>query len=109
MNQALTALYELQQVDSALAAAHRKYQALDPGRAEQAAAESARVLYDRLTREHHDTATDLKDSELELQAVETKKKNFEIKLYGGQVQAPKELQAMEAEIEALGRQRARLD
>src|SRR5436309_1932396 len=109
MNQALADLYELQQVDSALDLAKRQFQALDPGRAEQAATETARTLHERMTREHHNTAGDLKDSELELQAVEKKKKDFETKLYSGKVQSPKELQAIQEEIEALGRQRGRLD
>jgi uncharacterized protein len=109
MNQALNALYDLQQVDSALAAATKQYQALDPGTAEQAAAESTRALAERQTREHHETARDLQDSELELKTVEAKKKEFEGKLYGGKVTNFKELESIQQEIEALGRQRGRLD
>ena len=109
MNKALNALYALQQVDSALAAAHRQYQALDPGRAEQAAADSARALYERTAREQSETTRDLHDSELELRTVEAKKKEFETKLYSGKVQAFKELESIQQEIEALGRQRGRLD
>ena len=56
MKEALIALYELQRVDSALAAATRKYQALEQGRAEQAAAESAKALHERMVRAHHETA-----------------------------------------------------
>lgn len=109
MNKALTALYALQQVDSALALAQRKYRALDPGRAEQTAAESARQAYEHLSQTHHETVRDLRDAELELKTVESKKKEFEAKLYGGKVQAFKELEAIQQEIEALGRQRGRLD
>src|SRR5947207_1768280 len=109
MNPNLSALYALQQVDSALALATRQYQALDPGRAEQSAAESALALHDRLLRSLHETEGNLKDSELEQLAVEKKKKDFETKLYSGKVQAPKELASMQEEIEALGRQRGRLD
>jgi len=109
MNKALTALYALQQIDSALALAQRKYQALDPGRAEQAAAESARQTYAHLSHTYHETVRDLHDAELELKSVEAKKKDFETKLYSGKVQAFKELEAMQQEIEALGRQRSRLD
>src|SRR5690349_3133074 len=109
MNENLLALYALQEVDSALMLATRQYQALDPGRAEQAAAETAQVLHDRLLKALHETEGNLKDSELEQLAVEKKKKDFETKLYGGMVQNPKELSAMQDEIEALGRQRGRLD
>src|SRR5260221_14415867 len=101
MNEPLKAIYKLQGVDSALALANRRHKALDPGRAEQAAAESARALHDRTAAELHETQRDLHDSELELKSVETKKKDFETKLYGGKVTNFKELQSMEEEIAAL--------
>lgn len=109
MNKALTALYALQQVDSALALAQRNYRALDPGRTEQAAAESARETHAHLSQASQETVRDLRDAELELKTVEGKKKDFEAKLYSGKVQAFKELEALQQEIEALGRQRGRLD
>jgi predicted nucleic acid-binding Zn-ribbon protein len=109
MNENLLALDALQEVDSALMLATRQYQALDPGRAEQAAAETARTLHDRLLKALHETEGNLKDSELEQLAVERKKKDFESKLYSGKVQNPKELSSMQEEIEALGRQRGKLD
>lgn len=109
MNQALTDLYALQQVDTALAVAARKYQALDPGRAEQAAAAAASKAFEEVAHSFHATSGSLKDSELELQGVEKKAKDFESKLYSGKVQNPKELQSIQEEIEALGRQRGRLD
>src|SRR5258708_5024868 len=109
MNEALTALYALQQIDSALALATRKHLALDPGRAELAAAEAALKSYDEITHAFHSSSGSLKDTELELQGVEKKAKDFENKLYSGKVQNPKELQSMQEEIEALGRQRGRLD
>src|SRR5258708_10270722 len=109
MNEALTALYALQQVDTALAAATKKLQALDPGRSEQAAAESARASYEDITHKFPWSRGRLKDAELELQGVEKKSTDFETKLYSGKVQNPKELQAIQEEIGALGRQRGRLD
>ena len=108
MNEALTALYALQQVDSALAAATKKLMALDSGKAEQAAAESSRANYEAVTHKYHSSSGSLKDAELELQGEEKKSKDFETKLYGGKVQNPKELQAIQEEIEALGRQRGRI-
>ena len=109
MNQALADLFQLQLVDSALDLATRQYRALDPGRAEQAAAETARTLSERMTRTRGETAGDLKDAELELQAVEKKKKDYETKLYSGKVTGAKELIDIQHEIEALGRQRGLLD
>src|SRR5205085_10062575 len=109
MNQALADLYALQQIDSALARATKKLQALDQGRAEQTARDAAKASYDEISQAAHDTHGSLKDSELELQSVEKKRKDHESKRYGGMVPNPKELTAMQDEIEALGRQRAKLD
>ncbi|MGC8668410.1 MAG: zinc ribbon domain-containing protein [Chthonomonadales bacterium] len=109
MKDALLALYALQEVDTALSVAKQKLNALDRGDAERAAAESARTLYDQVNRTLHDLSADLTDAELELQSVEQKKKQYEDKLYGGRVTNPKELASMQEEIEALGRQRGRLD
>jgi len=109
MKDALLALYALQEVDTALAVARRKLDGLDRGDAERAAAESARTLFERISRTLHDTSRDLTDAELELQSVEQKKKQYEDRLYGGRVTNPKELTSMQEEIEALGRQRGRLE
>ena len=109
MNQALADLYELQRVDSALDLAKRQYDALDPGRAEKAAEETARELAERLLRTRDETTGDLKDAELELQAIEKKRKDYETKLYSGKVTSPKELMDIQHEVEALGRQRGLLD
>ena len=108
MNEALNALYELQRVDSALAVATRKYQALDPGREEKAAAESSRVLHERMVRAHHETARDLQDAELELKSIESKKIDYEYKLKSGKG-SWKELEQFQQEVDALGRHRAMLD
>lgn len=109
MNQSLADLYELQKVDSALDLARRKFQALDQGQAEKAALDSAREIAERTSRTREETAGDLKDAELEQQAVEKKKKDYETKLYSGKVTSPKELMDIQHEIEALGRQRGMLD
>ncbi|HSV72378.1 MAG TPA: hypothetical protein VLH79_01305 [Chthonomonadales bacterium] len=109
MNQALRDLYELQQTDSAIAAAQRRLDQLDPGSRERAAAVDARERHDRVDAEHRAHHAELRDAELRLQAVEEKRKNCELKLYGGQVRAFKELEAMQMEIEALSHQRAALD
>src|SRR5207244_3162687 len=48
-------------------------------------------------------------AELELKTVEEKKATVQKKLYEGRIVIPKELTAMEHEIEMFGRQRGRLD
>lgn len=109
MNQALRDLYSLQQIDTALAAAQRQLDQLDPGSRERAAAVEARERHAQLDAAYHARHAELRDAELELRAVEEKRKQYERKLYGGQVHAFKELEAMQMEIEALSHQRGSLD
>lgn len=109
MNTALRDLWALQQVDVALADAQRRYRGLDAGLAEQAAFEQATALHADRSHAFHACSGDLQDADLELKSVEAKKKEFEGKLYGGRVTAFKELETMQHEIEALTRQRERLE
>lgn len=108
MREALKALFELQRIDSALALANRKFQALDSGRADEAAVESARAIYDRMTRAHQETARDLQDAELELKSIEAKKVDYDYKLKSGKGNW-KELEQFQQEVDALGRHRSLLD
>ncbi|HZP82374.1 MAG TPA: C4-type zinc ribbon domain-containing protein, partial [Chthonomonadaceae bacterium] len=105
----LLTLYHLQQLDSALMALKKQYNALDPGRAEQRAADAAIKAHQEAEAALHATSAALHDSELEQKSVEAKTADFEKKLYSGTIHVPKELQAMQEEIEMLKRQRGRLD
>lgn len=109
MNPVLTALDALQQVDSAMARVEKEYRSLDDGSAEKAAYERLRETYESEAAALQAIERDLRDAELELAAVEQKKRDHEQKLYSGSVRNPKELDAMQHEIEALGRNRSRLD
>jgi predicted nucleic acid-binding Zn-ribbon protein len=109
MNPTLEILFSIQEIDSRIALLNRAYNAMDKGTAETAALETAQALYSRLKNETKSTHTDLQDSELELKRIEQKKKDFEQKLYGGRITVPKEMTAMEQEIESLGRMREKLD
>lgn len=109
MKEKLADLYALQQLDSALDALKRQYAALDPGRAEEAAYQAAKTAHDEAEAKLHATSGSLQDAELEQKTVESKRAEYEKKLYGGTVRVPKELQAMQEEIDMLGRQRSRLD
>jgi predicted nucleic acid-binding Zn-ribbon protein len=109
MKAQLLQLYELQQLDSALAALQKQYNALDSGRAEQAAAQTAQAAHKEAEDTLNATSAALHDTELEQKGVEAKTAEFEKKLYGGSVRVPKELQAMQEEVEMLKRQRGRLD
>lgn len=109
MNQSLVALYHLQEVDTAILQTDRMLRRLDTGANEKALADELRASRDAAAERLHRLERDLHDSELEQRSVEAKRKEYETKLYSGKVSNPKELDAMQHEIEALGRYRGTLD
>jgi uncharacterized protein len=109
MKEKLVALYRLQVLDSTLDELKRQFSVLDAGSAEKQAFQAAETAAAEAQSDLNRTAANLKDAELEQQQVETKRKQYEDKLYSGKVTNPKELQAMQAEVEMLGRQKSTLD
>ncbi len=109
MKEQLADLYALQKIDSGMDALKRKFAALDKGASEKAAYDAANAAFKELDHALHGTSGMLKDTELEQKAVEEKRAAEEKKLYGGTVRNPKELTAMQEEVEMLARQRSRLD
>lgn len=105
----LTALYAVQQIDTLTQRAKRSQANLDNGTAAGAAADAANAAAQAKKSELHTLAGDLKDNELKLSTVETKRKSYQQKLYQGSVTNAKELANIEKEIEALGRQQSDLD
>lgn len=109
MHPALETLYALQQEDSALMRLKRQSAALDDGASLQSAAEQADRNLQALIADEHRLHADLKDAELQLKTVEEKISHFEKKLYSGSVVNPKELTALEKDIESLKRFRSDMD
>lgn len=109
MNEALRALDALQEVDSALLKLARKLRSLDDGGSEKQRALEIQEAHAAAAKELTEARAALRDAELELKSVEAKKKDHADKLYSGKVTNPKELDAMQHEIEALGRRRTALD
>lgn len=105
----LEALYRLQEIDNEISELRREYARLDRGDAERKAYEEAKASFNALQEAVKKLETELRDAELELKGVESKRAKEEARLKSGVVRSPRELQALEAEVEALGRQRARLD
>ncbi len=105
----LTALYAVQQIDILIQRAKRTQVNLDNGTAAAEAAEAANAAAQGKKTDLHKLAGDLKDNELKLSTVETKRKTYQQKLYQGSVTNAKELANIEKEIEALGRQQSDLD
>lgn len=109
MNEHLHALFAVQEVDSSLAECARKLRALDNGAAEKERAAKLAEAHQALEIELRDARTALRDVELELEALEAKRKEHSERLYSGRIRNPKELDALQHEVEALGRRRAVLD
>ena len=109
MKEKLLALYELQQLDSALDAIKRQYAALDRGQAEKAEYDTLKAAHNEALAALHAIEAEVNDATLERQGAETKRKQTETKLYSGSVSNPKELQAMTDEVDSLTRRRERLD
>lgn len=109
VQETLTELYAVQEKDSRILRAKKTQAGLDNGAAAAAAADDA-ILHSKQKRTAlHTLAGELKDSELKLETVETKRKSYRQKLYQGTVTNARELANIEKEIEALGRQQGDLD
>ena len=109
VSETLAALYAVQQIDTLIQRGKRTQSNLDNGTAATAAADAANAAALGKKTELHQVAGDLKDNELKLATVETKRKSYQQKLYQGSVTNAKELANIEKEIEALGRQQSDLD
>ena len=109
LSETLTALYAVQQIDTRIQRAKRSQSTLDNGAEAEKESETARSIAAQKRAELHQVSGNLKDSELKLETIETKRKNYQQKLYQGSMTNAKELANYEKEIEALGRQIADLD
>jgi predicted nucleic acid-binding Zn-ribbon protein len=105
----LQSLLELQRIDRQIQRAKRAQAALDTGETAEAAVIVARDLYTAKNDAFHKASGDLKDTELQLAALETKLKTYQQRLYQGGITNARELANIEKEIGALGRQRSDLD
>jgi predicted nucleic acid-binding Zn-ribbon protein len=105
----ITELLALQSVDNEISRLQMEQDELDKGdRVERALA----VRQARLTnaeRRLQGLEIEQRNAELELKSLEEKKHTESRKLYEGRITAPRELQALQAEVDALERQRQRLD
>src|SRR5437660_7702940 len=95
----------LQELDSEIERLRKELARLDAGAEVRRQYEALRVHSEKLEAQLRASRAELADAELDLKGVEQKKKDFEKRLYAGTVTNPKELTAIEREIEMLGRHR----
>lgn len=109
MKEQLNLLLNLQMIDSDIDRLKQNYASLDPGRAESQVYAAAKSAHEQAKSALTKTRTDVADAELEQKSLQAKHEDVEKKLYSGKVTAPKEMMAMQEEIEMFKRQRERLD
>ena len=102
-------LYHLQTLDSRTAALEAELASLDDGSTLQAQLEEAGGAESAAQADLHEKQSRSRIMELELQSTIGKVKKIETDLYSGRVGNPKELQAMDADIQMLTRQRGRTE
>ncbi|MCE5239096.1 hypothetical protein LLH23_11440 [bacterium] len=109
MQEQMTQLYELQQVDSAIAQ-HRTWIAgLDDGGKSGRNLAAAQQELEKLQQRLNALEAENRKKELELKSAEQERKDKMGKAYGGTVADAKELGALERKIEELNRRRDRLE
>lgn len=102
-------LYRLQRLDSRFAQLEGALAALDDGSARSTQVDRLRADEQAARTDLHTKQAHLRALELELQSTAAKAHKVEHDLYGGRITNPKELTAMQEDLEVLGRQRQRLE
>ncbi|MEZ4733554.1 MAG: C4-type zinc ribbon domain-containing protein [Caldilineaceae bacterium] len=102
-------LYELQKIDTTSQKVRRRLGQLKSLLTESEDVKKARVHAASLQQEHQEWHSKQKTAELETQSLTERIAESENLLMSGQVRNPKELEALQASIEALQRQRSALE
>lgn len=109
MKEQLLALYELQSLDLGIAQARAKLAAMSGAKELKLKLAAGRSQLETAEKTLHALETELKDSELQLKTLEEKRVGYEKRLYNGAIVNPKELSAIEKEIQMLKEQQGKLD
>ena len=105
----MTKLYELQKIDTMSLKVRRRLTQLQALQVESDELKAVRGKVSDLTAQHHEWHAKQKAAELELQSISSRIEEANQLLMGGQVRNPKELEALQASIEALQRQRSSVE
>jgi hypothetical protein len=105
----LRQLYELQQIDTRIAQVEKARRELDSGAALRAECDSLRATLSEESSRLHALETEMRDKELQLKSVEDKRQRHRDRLYSGTITNPKEIENLNQEVEALGRQKGGLE
>ena len=109
LREAQRGLGALLEIDVQIDRRRQQIAALDPGTTLASSYRVSKPKADKLRAEANVLAAVQKDAELALASVEEKIKSTSDKLYSGKVTSPRELEDLQAGIDALGRQQATLE
>lgn len=107
--QASRALYELQKFDLGILRHRKRLDAIQAELTDNVAVQDAEQALAQAEQVLKPLQVQNRDLELQLQSTQSKLKNTEERLYSGAVKNPKELQEMQAEIDALKRWSSELE
>lgn len=109
MRETLRQLYALQQIDTHLAQVEKARAELDSGAALRAECDALRATLSEESSRLHALETEMRDKELQLKSVEDKRQRHRDRLYSGTITNPKEIESLNQEVAALGRQKGSLE
>jgi len=109
MKEELAVLYGLQAMDITLSGISARLAAMDGAKAYRRQYGVAKAAYEAAAKDLQVIETELIDSELKLKTIDDKRGGHEKRLYSGAIASPKELAAVEKEIQALKAQQGELD
>ncbi|HCE00058.1 MAG TPA: hypothetical protein DER07_03340 [Armatimonadetes bacterium] len=105
----LRALWRLHLVDARMLEISKRLTSYSPNERLRRELEKARAELHELEARHRELKQAAKDLELQDKAVEERLKRLQKDLYGGKVVNPREVEAIEHEIESLKKQRGEMD
>jgi predicted nucleic acid-binding Zn-ribbon protein len=109
MKDQLSALYELQNLDITIDRINAKLKSLNGAKGLQDELEKSKRELEEAEKNLATCEAELMDCELKLKSIDTKRADFEKRLYSGSVTNPKELSAIQKEISMLKSQQSQLD
>jgi hypothetical protein len=105
----LRKLWRLHKIDAALVEIRKRAANLDPGKALQGKLETLKTEYAEKEGRQKALAAELFDLELQQKSMGDKIAKFDKDLFGGKVVNPREVEAIEKEIESLKRRRLEIE
>lgn len=109
MHPDMRTLYALQQVDDAIEELNHQLEALDPGHDIAVKIRRMRDQLEAVKHSHAELEATARDQELELRSIDERIRKAEGELYSGRIRNPRELDALQHEIDGFKRTRDRIE